>query len=180
MASLNTVVELNMDSKCSKRKVLIVGDLCLSRYSLLPALLSQNMSDNIEFYLTDLSDGGIKGIIDGLLYDFVIYFVDMKSLRSWRIVDQAITAFSSYFSASNEYMVVNNMKQTGVHTFTLSRITEVTKPHGIPLLAFSEKDERLQAEVCFSLIHQILGQHPSSLVSVLHDKSWASVAAYVL
>ena len=96
-----------------------------------------------------MSDGGIKGIIDGLLYDFVIYFVDMKSLRSWRIVDQAITAFSSYFSASNEYMVVNNskgclgtemiVKQTGVHTFTLSRTTEVTKPHGIPLLAFSEK-----------------------------------------
>ena len=98
-----------------------------------------------------MSDEEIKGKISGLLYDFVIYFVDMKSLHSWRIVEQALTAFSSYFSMSNEYMIVNNskgcfrtemiVKQTGVHAFALSRITEVTEPHGIPLLAFSDKVE---------------------------------------
>ena len=147
-----------------------------------------------------MSDSDVTRKIRGLVYDYIIYFVDMKSLRSWRIVNKAISSFSSYFTFSNQYMVVNNsricfdyemkVKQTGVHAFALSRITEVTEPHGIPLLAFSDmvgimlwydvKDERLQADVCYSLIHQILGQRPSSIMSVLHDNSRASVAAYVL
>lgn len=100
-----------MDLRGSKRRILIIGDLCLSRYSLLPTLLSQNVSEEVEFYLTDLSDNDMKGRIERLLYDFVVYFVDMKSLRSWRIVEQAIVEHSSSFLVTHECVVINNSKK---------------------------------------------------------------------
>ena len=53
----------------------------------------------------------MKGRIERPLYDFVVYFVDMKSLRSWRIVEQAIVEHSSSFLVTHECVVINNSKK---------------------------------------------------------------------
>ncbi|KAK8795047.1 hypothetical protein WA538_004990 [Blastocystis sp. DL] len=163
----------------TKRRILIIGDVALCRCVFLPSLLAWNGMKDVEFFLTDLSDSSMIHRIHELFYDFVLFFVDMKYLRSWTIVQNALSECSIDLVLQSACVVINSLKETWNHSFSLTSVIDVLDPNGIPYLPFSD-DRVLQSDTIQSVNTLFHSQLPSSTESVFRQCSFRSFSRFVI
>lgn len=91
----------------------------------------------IPSFVTDLSSEALNNINDSQSIQFILFFLDMKNERTWRICKRAIAETPISFTVWKSCVVVNDYATSIRHAFDAEELREEVESRRMQCVPFS-------------------------------------------